>query len=131
MSFSFNLTKALAPIALFSVLAGGCQITVKTTGEAPAVTGDWDTEFEAITAGQRTKTGLNLVHVGNSVTGRYLDGATLEGSLNDHVLRGAWHNAGKNGTFEFTFSGNFRTFNGTWITPEEVGKSYAWNGSHR
>ncbi len=125
-----TFSRALAPIALCSLLAAGCQVTIKTEGNAQGPAGDWNSVFDKV-GGGITNTTLSLSQSGNTINGRYLDAATLTGQIQDHHAWGTWQNGGKTGNWDFNFDATFNSFQGSWTTPEEAGHSYGWNGTRR
>jgi hypothetical protein len=130
MQFLKSLTSSFAPIAFVALAASGCQVTVTSAPSGSGVTGVYDSSY-ATMAGSTQPTQLNLQQTGNAVEGAYMNGAKLNGVVNDHRVTGTWTNEGKSGTFEFDFNADFSGFNGYWATPEASGKQYAWNATKR
>ncbi len=129
MQFLKTLTSSLAPVA-FVALVAGCQVTVTSSAGGTAVTGVYDSNYARMD-GSTQPTQLNLQQTGNGVHGAYMNGATLDGVVNDHRVTGTWANEGKTGTFEFDFNADFTGFNGFWASPEQAGKTFAWNATRR
>ncbi len=82
------------------------KITVKVPLVAGVLTGRWYHNFGV----------LNLKHIGSSVTGTFTssDGSngSISATLEGQVLSGTYTAGGAKQNFEWTFSDDFRTFNG-------------------
>lgn len=83
---------------------------------AQSLTGTWNSSFGE----------LRLVQVGNTVVGDYASLGTIEGIIENNILRGRFTNRTNEGGFEWKL--NDKKFTGTWWWSKSPSKKGNWNG---
>jgi hypothetical protein len=121
-------TFAVAPEAgLGSIVALACPLSEAAANAAPPPTPErpCDGSFNGRWA---TNLGpIDLAVDGDSVSGSYPGGGSIEGTVSGRVLEGAWSDERGSGSLLLTLDADGRRFDGSWS--RQGGAGGAWHGS--